>query len=173
MDKVVLVAYASKHGSTKTIAEKIADQLRSAGLNTDISNVKDADNPGNYDALVLGSAVYIGGWRKEAVKFVEQHANSLTKLPVWIFSSGPTGEGDPVKLLDGWMMPDKLKPVFNQIKPREVVVFHGNVDLQKLNFLEKTMVKNVKSPIGDYRDWAVISEWAMKIAEQLMNLPKQ
>lgn len=173
MEKKILVAYASKHGATKAIAEKIADQLRSAGLNTDISNVKDAGNPGNYDALVLGSAVYIGGWRKEAVKFVEQHANSLTKLPVWIFSSGPTGEGDPIELLDGWMMPDKLKPVFEQFKPREVVVFHGNVDIQKLNFLEKTLIKNVKAPAGDYRDWAAITNWAKSIAEQLLAMPPQ
>ena len=79
MDKVVLVAYATKHGATKAIAEKIADELRSAGLKTDISNVKDAGDPSNYDALVLGSAVYIGGWRKEAVKFVEQHANALVQ----------------------------------------------------------------------------------------------
>ena len=173
MDKVVLVAYASKHGATKSIAEKIADELRSAGLNTDISNVKDAGNPGDYDALVLGSAVYIGGWRKEAVKFVEQNADSLTKLPVWIFSSGPTGEGDPVELLNGWMMPDKLKPVFEQFKPREVVVFHGNVDIQKLNFLEKTLIKNVDAPAGDYRDWTAISNWATSIAEQLIAMSPQ
>ena len=67
--------------------------------------MKDVRDLSEYDAVVLGSAVYIGGWRKEAVKFLKDNEGALAERTVWVFSSGPAGEGDPVDLLDGWRFP--------------------------------------------------------------------
>lgn len=163
----VLVAYATKYGATAGIAEKIGEVLRQAGLATD---VKPADQVGDlspYRAAVLGSAVYIGQWRKEAAKFLQANERWLAERPVWLFSSGPMGEGDAAELLKGWRFPGKLQPVADRIKPRAIAVFHGAVEPKKLNFIERWMLKNVKSPVGDFRNWDVITAWAAGIAQDL------
>lgn len=163
----VLVVYGTKYGATAEIAEKIGGTLQAAGIYADIVNAKDTIVLDHYTAVVLGSAVYIGSWRKDAVHFLEKNIERLSEIPVWLFSSGPAGEGDPVELLGGWHYPEKLKPEIEKVQPREIVVFHGNVDVEKMNFLEKFMISNVKSPTGDFRDWNAITNWAMGIASYL------
>jgi menaquinone-dependent protoporphyrinogen oxidase len=129
--------------------------------------VKEVDDLTPYDAVVLGSAVYIGKWRKEAAQFLQNNEQALAERPVWLFSSGPTGEGDPLDLVKGWTFPEKLKPVADRIKPRDITVFHGAIDPQKLNFFLRWMIKNVDSGIGDFRDWDAINAWAEGIADSL------
>ena len=167
MGKKVLVAYATKYGATTDIAKRIGAVLRAADLPTDVLPVKGVNDLTPYMAIILGSAVYIGRWRKEAVKFIKTHQKALTERPLWLFSSGPTGEGDPVKLLNGWRFPSQLQSLADRIQPRDITVFNGNVDVDKLNFLHKSMIKNVQAPLGDYRDWAAITSWATSIAEAL------
>jgi menaquinone-dependent protoporphyrinogen oxidase len=167
MDDQVLVAYATKYGATAEIAEKVGQVLREAGLPADVLPVDRAGDPAKYRAVVLGSAVYIGQWRKEAVKFLKTNAAVLAKRPVWLFSSGPTGEGDPAELMQGWRFPGKLQPIADSIGPRDIAVFRGAVDESKLNWLEKWALKNVKAPAGDFRDWDAIAAWATAIADAL------
>lgn len=167
MGKKVLVAYATKYGATTDIAERIGAVLSAADLPTDVLPVKGVNDLIPYMAIILGSAVYIGRWRKEAAKFIKTNQKALTERPLWLFSSGPTGEGDPVELLNGWRFPSQLQSLAERIQPRDITVFHGNVDLDKLNFLHKSMIKNVQAPIGDYRDWAAITSWATSIADTL------
>ena len=167
MEEKVLVAYGTKYGATKEIAEKIGEVFREAGLTADVLPADRAGDVSAYGAVVLGSAVYMGQWRKEAAKFLEANEAALAEKPVWLFSSGPTGEGDPVELMQGWRFPGKLQPVADRIGPRDIAAFHGAVDADNLNFLEKWMLKTVKSPIGDYRDWEAITAWAMAIAAEL------
>ena len=119
MDNRILVAYATKYGATTEIAEKIGQVLQEAGLPTDVQNVQEVNDLTSYGAVVLGSAVYIGSWRKEAAKFLQDNEQALAERPVWLFSSGPTGEGDPVELQDGWTFPGKLQPVADRIHPRD------------------------------------------------------
>jgi menaquinone-dependent protoporphyrinogen oxidase len=167
MEKQVLVAYATKHGATQEIAEKIGEVFRQEGLQADVLPADKAGDPGAYQAVVLGSAVYIGQWRKEAAKFLEANEAALTSKPVWIFSSGPTGEGDPVELMQGWRFPGKLQPIADRIGARDIAAFHGALVGNKLNFIEKFMIKNVKAPLGDFRDWEAITAWATAIAGEL------
>ena len=167
MDSQVLVTYATKYGATAEIAEKIAQVLRQAGLRTDVLPTDRVGDLTPYQAVVLGSAVYIGKWRKEAVKFLQANEKMLAERPVWLFSSGPTGEGNPVELTKGWHFPKALQPIADRIRPRDIAVFHGAVDMGKLNFIEKWMLKNVKAPVGDFRDWEAITSWATDIAAVL------
>jgi menaquinone-dependent protoporphyrinogen oxidase len=167
MSNQVLVTYATKYGATEEIAEKIGEVLREAGLAADVVPVKQVKDLAPYSAVVLGSAVYIGRWRKEAVKFMENNEQALAARDVWIFSSGPTEEGDPVELVDGWTLPEKLQPVAERIQPHEIAVFHGELDPEKMNFIERTMIKNMKVPTGDFRDWEMITEWATAVADTL------
>jgi len=167
MDDQVLVAYATKHGATAEIAEKMGQVLRQAGLRTDVLPVDRVSDLTPYKAVVLGSAVYIGKWRKEAMKFLQANETALAQRPVWLFSSGPLGEGDPLELTQGWRFPGKLQPSADRIAPRDIAVFHGAVDVGKLNFIEKWMLKNTKAPVGDFRDWDAITSWTTAIADEL------
>jgi menaquinone-dependent protoporphyrinogen oxidase len=167
MDKKILVAYATKYGATGEIADKVGEVLQVAGLQVDVSPVDRVPDLTPYGAVVLGSAVYIGKWRKEAVNFLKKNKKALAERQVWLFSSGPLGEGDPVELLDGWRFPSAQQSIADRVQPRDIVVFHGSLDPDKLNFLERWMLNNVKSPVGDFRDWEDISSWATSIADAL------
>jgi menaquinone-dependent protoporphyrinogen oxidase len=167
MDKKVLVAYATKYGATAEIAGKIGLVLQEAGLDTDVLAVKSVKDLSPYKAVVLGSAVYIGKWRKDASAFLKANEAALAEKPVWFFSSGPTGKGTPDDLLKGWRFPKTLQPVADRIQPRGMAIFHGDVNSEKLSGVEKWMVKNVKAQTGDYRDWGAIVSWATSIAEDL------
>lgn len=168
MDKNILVTYASKYGATKEIAEKIGTVLRQEGLQVDILPVDSVQDLNGYGAVILGSAVYIGKWQKEAVTFLQTHERSLIERPVWLFSSGPTGEGDPVELVEGLRLPADLQPLADRIQPRDIAVFHGHINPGKINFIEKWAIKSlVKKPFGDFRDWDAITGWAISIEGSL------
>lgn len=163
MSPAILVAFASKHGATAEIAAHVAQTLRDAGHEVDLAPVADVADLAPYHAVVLGSAVYAGHWRKEAAHFLKEHASELRLRPLWIFSSGPTGEGDPVELLQGWHAPENLQKELAAMGARDIAVFHGVLDPETLNFAERLIVKSVKAPLGDFRDWDAIAAWARQI----------
>ena len=168
MDRIVLVTYASKYGATKEIAERIGQVLHQAGLQTDVCPVDGIRDLNPYQAVILGSALYIGKWQKEAVEFVKANEKALADRPVWLFSSGPTGEGEPVELVEGQRLPAALKPTADRIRPRDIAVFHGHINPDKLNLIEKWAIKSVvKKPFGDFRNWDTIVAWTTTIADAL------
>lgn len=168
MNKKILVTCASKYGATQEIAEKIGEVLRQAGLQTDVIPVDSIQDLNSYQVVILGSAVYIGKWQKEAEKFLQANEVILAKRLVWLFSSGPTGEGDPVELIEGSRLPEALQPIADRIQPRDIAVFHGYINPDKINFIEKWAIKSlVKKPFGDFRDWDTIVTWATTIADAL------
>jgi menaquinone-dependent protoporphyrinogen oxidase len=160
MEKNILVAYASKRGTTAEIATKIGEVLRQKGLHVDVLPVDKVRNLTSYSTVVLGSAVYFGLWRREAVKFLSENEKRLSELSVWLFSSGPTGAGDPLELMKGWCFPESLRSVIERIKPRGITCFGGKLDLKTMNFFEKMISNKVQSPIGDFRNWQAITSWA-------------
>ena len=117
MDRKILVTYASKYGATAEIAGKIGDVLRQTGLQVDLFSVDGVRDLAPYQAVILGSGVYIGQWNKEAAAFLLANEKSLADRQVWLFSSGPTGAGDAVELLTGWRLPDALSSVADRIQP--------------------------------------------------------
>jgi menaquinone-dependent protoporphyrinogen oxidase len=138
------------------------------GLQVEVQPVNNVRETGTYRAVIIGAAVYVGKWPKEAVKFLQTNETSLASQPVWLFSSGPTGQGDPVQLLDGWRIPEDVKPLASRIHPKGITVFHGFINPEKVNLIEAWAVKNlVKKPMGDFRDWKAITNWASQIAETL------
>lgn len=173
MNDKVLVTFATKYGATAEIAEKIGDVLRQAGLQVDVVDAEQPSDVQSYDAVVLGSAVYAGSWRKEAVAFLEANEAELAKRPTWLFSSGPTGEGDPVELMKGWRFPEAQQPIADRIQPRDIAFFAGEIDTKKLNLAEKVLVKGIKAPVGDFRDWDAIEAWAASIATTIRKDPTQ
>ncbi len=167
MENDILVAYASKYGATAEIAQRVGEVLRDYGLITNVIPADQVDALDSYRAVVLGSAVYAGQWRKEAVSLLEQNEQLLTARPVWFFSSGPTGEGDASALMNGWLFPEAQQPIADRIRPRGIAFFHGAIDIKKLGFAERLIVKGLKAPVGDFRDWDAIAAWATEIGKQL------
>jgi menaquinone-dependent protoporphyrinogen oxidase len=167
MDKKVLVAFATKYGATEGIARRVAHGLEEAGFEVEVSPAEQVEDLDPYTAIVLGSAVYAGQWRKEAADFLTQNEQALSQTPVWLFSSGPTGEGDPAELMKGWSFPENLQPVASRIGPQDTAFFLGDLDPKKLNLPEKLIVKAIKVPTGDYRDWEAIDAWTASIIKEL------
>lgn len=159
----VLVAYASKHGSTRGIAEAIGDRLGDRGIEAVVRPVQNADGIDPYEAVVLGSAVYLGAWRKEAVAFLDRHADALSRLPVWLFSSGPTKADDTVDLA----VSAKLLRRLEALGARDHHLFLGALDPGHLSFIERRAVKAAKQPLGDFREWTDIERWADSIADAI------
>jgi menaquinone-dependent protoporphyrinogen oxidase len=106
-------------------------------------------------------------WRKEATVFVKKSETTLAGMKVWVFSSGPPGKGDPAELLKGIIVPRGVKPILDRIKPRDIAVFGGNLNPDKMNGIEKWMVKRVGGSLGDFRDWGAINKWAKKVAGEM------
>ena len=160
----LLVIYASKYGSTAEIAAAIGKELRKRNHIVEVKSVEKVENlAADYDGFVVGSAVYAGRWMKAAAKFLQTNQPLLASRPTWFFSSGPTGQGDPNEIMDGWAFPDNLEAERKAIDPKDIILFHGNLDLDKMNFAERMIIKSVKATTGDYRDWLVIRQWAGKI----------
>jgi menaquinone-dependent protoporphyrinogen oxidase len=167
MKEKVLIAHASKYGATAGIAEKIGEVLRQSGLEVEVRPVGDVPSLDDYGAVILGSAVYYGRWRKEAVKFLHNQEGVLQGKKVWFFSSGPGGEGDPVELLEGWTFPPLQQEIADRIQPRGTAVFHGVLDPQRMNRFESWVLNKMGAAQGDFRDWELITAWAGSIAAEL------
>ena len=163
----VLVAYGTKHGATAQISEKIGTALSTAGLQVTVLPASEVGSVAAYDAVVLGSGVYAAMWRKPAVTLLKRYAEELAQKPVWLFSSGPTGDQDPLDATERWRFPTGLQPIADAIRPRDIALFRGAIDEAKLGLLDKFMVKAAKAPFGDFRDWETIRAWAGEIAAAL------
>jgi len=174
----VLVAYASKYGSTKGIADFIGERLRQQGVEADVQEVGAVHSTTEYDAFVIGSALYMFHWVKEARQFVARNGASLSSRPVWLFSSGPVGtqtkdpKGRDVRDVSG---PKEIDELRDAVKPRDHRVFFGALYGSRLTgtlALGYRMARMSKSareamPEGDFRDWKEIGDWVDGIARAL------
>ena len=159
----VLVAHASKYGSTAEIAAAIGRELDRLGHHAEVRDVAGAPPPGAYDAAVLGSGVYMGAWLPAASRYVEAHAAALADLPVWLFSSGPLGFEDPQPAGE----PQQVAELVAKTAARGHVTLTGRLERDGLRLMDKLIVRVVKAPAGDFRDWDAIRAWAGAIGEAL------
>lgn len=172
----VLVVYASRHGATVGIAERIAAGLGAAGLSAEARSVKDVRDVAGYEAFVIGSAVYMFHWLKEATAFVKRHRAVLAERPVWLFSSGPLGtdlvneEGRDI--VDA-SRPKEFDELQTLLRPHGVRVFFGAWDPDAPavgigeRFLRLMPASRAAMPVGDFRDWPAIDAWTAEIASEL------
>lgn len=159
----VLIAAASKHHSTSGIAEAVAAELRTMGYEVDVATASESVAVDRYDAVILGSAVYMGKWLPEATAFAARNVRALREKAVWLFSSGPLGWGDPIPKED----PAGVAALLTELGARGHQVFVGKLDKQDLGFVERLATRAVKAPEGDFRDWQAIRAWAREIGTGL------
>ncbi len=170
----VLVLYASKHGATQGIAERIAAKLVVSGQEARALPILAVKDLSTYDAFVIGSAAYTGSWMKDATTFVRRNQAFLATRPVWLFSSGPLG-ASPTDAQGRDLLaisePKEFAEFKAAIKPRGFHVFFGALSPAQLTFAER-MFRRLPAgrellPEGDFRDWKAIDAWAVEIAAAL------
>jgi menaquinone-dependent protoporphyrinogen oxidase len=168
----VLVAYATRLGSTHGIAERVAARLSSHGLTATVEDVESVSDVRRFDAVVLGSAVYAGSLLDHAVDFADRHREALVGRPVWLFCSGPVGHlatsFDPAA-------PGEIDDLARLLAARGTRVFAGALDRRTIDrggfgFGERFIARRFV-PEGDYRNWEAIDAWADEIATALSSVP--
>jgi len=160
----VLVTAASKHGATMGIAEVIADELTAQGLQVEVMPVEDVSTLTDYDAVVLGSAIYFGRWLQSAIDFADVFFQDLSMRPVWLFSSGPV---EPAATHAPKEAEQDSSPIKGALKPMDYRVFAGALDKSRLGLAERSVVRLIRGKYGDYRDLDEVRMWARTIAAAL------
>lgn len=161
----VLVSPASTHGATAEIGRAIAATLRRFGLDVDVAQPEHLYDLRPYSGFVLGSALYRGGWKDEAQHFIEEHAEVISALPCWLFSSGPVADGQPDTPLD----PEEEERLTALTGAREHRVFGGRIDLDRLSEAERSVARWASISDADARSWDEIEAWATHIAAELVS----
>jgi menaquinone-dependent protoporphyrinogen oxidase len=161
----VLVIHASKHGATTEIAEALGRDLWARGVNAEVRSADEVDGVVGYDAVVLGSAIYMGRWLPEATALVDECGEDLATRPTWLFSSGPIG--DPPQPA----APD-LSELVERVHARGHRVFGGKLERGTLSLPERAIARVVKAPFGDFRDWAAVDDLADEIAREVVGDPQ-
>lgn len=165
----VLVAYATKHGSTGEIARAIGEVLAQSGHDVDVVSAANVGDVTAYDAAVIGSALYMGHWQRQALDLLKRHERELRACPTWLFSSGPTGGSDKTEpaLEQAQASPGAIPPLkevaqrAERISARGHATFPGKVGEEATGLLERWL------PRGDWRDFDTIRRWASTIAGEL------
>jgi menaquinone-dependent protoporphyrinogen oxidase len=158
---LILVAYSTKYGSTREVAERVADTLIDGGHDAEVRDAKDVRDLDGFSAVVLGGALYFFRWRRDARHFLSKHRKQLESVPVAIFGMGPI-EDTPEQFEDARGRLDKALGKFEWLTPVSVEVFGGKLDPEGLRFPDNNpAMKNLGA--SDLRDWAAIEAWARSL----------
>jgi len=165
MSALILVAYATRYGSTQEVAEAVASTLRERGLAVDIGPMRQVHTLDQYRAVVLGAPLYMFHWHKDALHFLARHRAALTARPVAIFALGPFhAEEKEFQEVRGQLEKELAK--FPWLRPAAIAIFGGKFDPQKLTF-PYNLVPGLKNmPVSDVRDWTAIRTWASDLVAQ-------
>jgi menaquinone-dependent protoporphyrinogen oxidase len=157
-----LVAVSSRHGATQEMGDIVVEVLEAAGLEVDHAAPDDVERVHDYDAVVLGSSVYVGRLSAGLRDLVQRQGAHLRDRPTWLFWSGPVGD-PPVPV----EVPADVDTIAAQIAPRDVQRFVGALDRGGLDLGERALVALTRAPEGDYRDLDAVRVWAEGIASEL------
>lgn len=159
----VLIVYASKYGSTEEVAVAIAEALTARGKRVDAHDAATAPSPDGYDAVIVGSGVYVGSWLKRAARYVDAHAAALRQRPVWLFGVGPLGAENPQPAEE----PEQARKLVEHVGARAYATLTGAMDRDRLSLVDRMIARAVKAPGGDFRDWGAIRTFAHGVADAL------
>lgn len=164
-DMKTLVVYGTKSGCTTGIAEKIGETLAANGISVEVVSAEEAESASGYDAVVVGSGVRVGQWHAPARQWVEANAETLKGMPVAFYTCCLTmtepGKADEVRAYTDALIES------TGVQPVDIGLFAGWMVPEKFSFLERTIMKVMKAPEGDKRDWAAVQEWAESITPRL------
>jgi menaquinone-dependent protoporphyrinogen oxidase len=162
MDKKILITYASKAGSTAETAARMGEMLAKQNAQVDVLPVEKVGDLSAYQAVVLGSAIRMSQLLPEVVKFVEANQATLQQKSFNVFFLCMTLEKDTPE--NRQTVSAYLEPVRALVKPANEGMFAGVMDPKKLSLVERLLMKAMKTPVGDYRNWDQINAWTQSVA---------
>lgn len=161
----VLVAYATKYGSTREVAEAVGDALSRQGVDVDVLPAGEVDDVSGYDAVVLGTALYFFMLRRDAKRFLARHRKTLAGIPIALFALGPFHD-TPEELESARGPVDKYVAKTEWLTPVSVAIFGGRLDPDSLRFPDNNPGMRSMEP-SDARDWDAIRKWADELSPAL------
>ena len=165
MADTILVAYASRYGSTAEGAEAIGDELRKTGVAVDVRPVDEVGDLAPYRAVVIGSPIYMGKWLPEPQVFIERHQQHLRSIPVAYFAVGLTVDAENPDLLR--KAEASMDQVRMLVKPVEIGLFRGRLENSRLSLTDRTIIKLIRPKTGDFRDWGAVRAWAQALRAKI------
>lgn len=162
----VLVVYGTKSGCTAGVAEKIGETLAQAGARVDVRPVAEKPDAAAYDAVVVGSGVRMGQWHEPVRAWVTANADVLKARPTAYYTVCLTLAQEPGKVDEVRAYTDPLIEATG-VKPTSLGTFAGWNEPKHFSFLERTIMKAMKAPVGDFRDFDAIASWATGAATGL------
>jgi len=161
INPIVLVTYASRAGSTMEIARTIALELEERDFVVDICPIKQVKSLEGYSHVVIGSAIRMGSPLPEVTQFIEDHRSELHGIPLACFVVHLQHDGEDEASRKARLA--YLDPIRSQLPITNEGFFTGVYYPTKVSFIERLMGKMVKTPVGDFRDWAAIKGWGQLI----------
>jgi menaquinone-dependent protoporphyrinogen oxidase len=165
--KRVLVVYGTGSGCATGVAERIGKALQDEGASVEVVPAKDAPGAGEYDAVVVGSGVRAGNWHQSVKDWVTRNAAVLKDQRVALYTvcltlASDPGKTDEVRAYTGQLVTD------SGVVPVDIGLFAGWNEPKQFSFIERTIMKMMKAPEGDFRDWEAIDAWAKTVAPVLL-----
>jgi menaquinone-dependent protoporphyrinogen oxidase len=157
----ILIAYASRRGSTAEIAGAIGRELAAAGRSAAVAEMKGVTSVDGYAAVVIGAPVYMGKIEKDVAAFVARHRDGLSRVPVAAFAVGIAPVDPRVGSVEDALA--KLRAALDPVRPAAVTMFAGRLEMSRMSFVERTMTGLMKVLTGDFRDWEAIRTWAREL----------
>jgi len=170
MSGPVLVAFATRYGSTQEVAEAVARTLRERGLEVEFQPMREVRTISGYSAVVLGAPLYMFHWHKDALRFLSRHREALTGRPVAVFALGPFHDEEK-EWQDVRAQLDKELTKFAWFAPVAVQIFGGKFDPATLRFPYNLLPALKQLPASDIRDWTAIRAWASDLAAKFQAAP--
>ena len=158
----VLITVSSKHGATAEIADAIAQRMASAGFTVDQVAPDAVESLDPYDAVIVGSAVYMTQWMAPSAQFMQRFSEQLRQMPVWAFSVGLSGvpKNTPQD-------PSRIGPVLTKVNVVHHQMFPGRYRPTKVSLRERTIARLAGAVEGDFRDWKAVDRWTDQIVAEL------
>jgi len=160
----VLVAYATRHESTRGISAAIAEVLDAAGIKVRFEALDAVGDLRAFRAAVIGCCVFADQWMPGAHAFLVAHERQLESMPVWLFASGPVEPLPDGSTVD---VPADLIRAIERIGPRDVALFAGSLQPHHLGAGLRILAKLSRSSFTERRDWTAVDRWARHVAEEL------
>lgn len=163
MDNQVLVAFASRYGTTQEAAEKVAEAMRESRPDVEVKPLREVRSLEGYRAVVIGAPLYMFHWHKDAIAFLKRFQHALADVPLAIFAVGPV---NPVEkeFADARAQLDKELAGFTWLRPVDIRVFGGRFDPHALRFPHNLMPGMKKLPVTDARDLDAVAAWGRDLS---------
>ena len=156
----VLIAYASKHGTTREVAESIARTLEEQGLAVEVEQARCVRDITRYDAVVVGGGLYMGKWHADARRLLKRHQGELATKRLAVFGMGPDSLEES-KVAESRKQLDRALAGTPELEPIAVTIFGGALEPESWRFPFNRL------PAFDARDWDAIEGWAEDLVARL------